>query len=163
MISRTKRDIAMLMASNKSNSNGGTGKISTKTVPNTPKTSQRSPWRKYFNKLAAFCGIDQVGPVAPADAGMVIRSSRAGARGQEVPSERIKAAGRRGILDRFFVLCFCCMLLSCRHLILLRVVPVPIDAVDISQYFRHCHIQLSRNLATHPPILKHHARQRFVL
>ena len=53
-------DEAMLTAKSKSSSNGGTGRMSSSTVPNTPITIQRSIWLSLTNQLSFVVVIASV-------------------------------------------------------------------------------------------------------
>ena len=52
MTSKMSSDEAMLTAKSKSSSSGGTGRMSSSTVPNTPTTNQRSIWLRRTNQLS---------------------------------------------------------------------------------------------------------------
>src|SRR5687768_2478818 len=47
--------------------------------------------------------------------------------------------------------------------ILLAIVAIGVGPIDVGQYFRYHHIELSRNFATHPPVLEHQPRHGLVL
>ena len=58
MTSNVSSESPMLIVNSRSSRNGGTGRISSKIVPNRPKTSHKSPWRSSVRILslkAAMC------------------------------------------------------------------------------------------------------------
>src|SRR5687768_43976 len=95
----------MLMVRSRSSRTGGTGKISSRTVPKIPRISQRSPC---FSSAPIF--------------------------------------------DLVFDM-----------VVLFAVVAEAVHAIDPREHFSHSGKQLSRNLATHLPVLEEHASQRFIL